>query len=337
MRLARVLGLGLAFGMASVTAARAQNGQNGQAIDFRQMFFQLDANNDTIIDKDEVPEAAQGAFARLLKMGDTNHDGRLEADEMRSLGQRMRMANPMANMSPAERVKQMDKNGDGKVSAEEFPGPPPLFERIDADKDGFITKEEIAKMQAAGGPNGPAAKAKAAAARKQAGDDEKAKDKDKDKAKDEDKPADKKSGDGDSKPAVASDNAGEDGFGPRLKAMDKDGDGKITRAEFSGPEQLFDRLDLDKDGSISSDEGARLRRLAPGGGGGALGKGAGGGGRFKEMDKNGDGKLSRDEFSGPKRLFDRMDADSDGFLTPAEAARAMQGAAAKAKAKKKGS
>ena len=35
-------------------------------------------------------------------------------------------------------------------------------------------------------------------------------------------------------------------------------------------------------------------------------------------DKNKDGKVSREEFSGPKQLFDRIDANHDGFLTREE-------------------
>jgi catechol 2,3-dioxygenase-like lactoylglutathione lyase family enzyme len=40
----------------------------------------------------------------------------------------------------AERFKQLDRNGDGKISAEEFPGP--LFKQMDTDGDGFVTLEE---------------------------------------------------------------------------------------------------------------------------------------------------------------------------------------------------
>ena len=35
-----------------------------------------------------------------------------------------------------------DKNHDGKISREEFSGPPALFDRIDQNHDGFITREE---------------------------------------------------------------------------------------------------------------------------------------------------------------------------------------------------
>ena len=39
--------------------------------------------------------------------------------------------------------------------------------------------------------------------------------------------------------------------------------------------------------------------------------------RFKQLDRNGDGTLTRDEIP---RLFDQLDADQDGVVTPAEAA-----------------
>jgi hypothetical protein len=63
--------------------------------------------------------------------------------------------------------------------------------------------------------------------------------------------------------------------------------------------------------------------IASGRAGGMLGEdGAAAGGRrgmtslFKQRDKNGDGKLSRDEM--PAALFDRLDVNKDGFVTEDE-------------------
>lgn len=42
---------------------------------------------------------------------------------------------------------EYDKNADGKLAREELPERmQSFFDRLDADKDGFLTKEEIAKM-----------------------------------------------------------------------------------------------------------------------------------------------------------------------------------------------
>lgn len=67
----------------------------------------------------------------------------------------------------------------------------------------------------------------------------------------------------------------------------------------------------------------------PGGGPAGGGPGAGGEGRgnrdpaamFKQADKNGDGKLSRDEVPGPMAsMFDKLDTNADGLLDPDELA-----------------
>ncbi len=50
-----------------------------------------------------------------------------------------------------------DKNHDGKISREEFSGPPALFDRIDQKHDGFITREEHEAFQARAPGQGPAA------------------------------------------------------------------------------------------------------------------------------------------------------------------------------------
>ena len=159
-------------------------------------------------------------------------------------------------------------------------------------------------------------------------------------------------------------------------ALDKDGDGQVSREEFSAPmNDHFGRIDKDGDGRLSREElsaghgmggnhevmvrrgadgpgertmvfvggpgGERGERHVilhgPGGAGGPHiihGPGHGGSGgetRFEirtlggeghgpgEMDKDGDGRISEAEFTGPLRdAFARMDADRSGFIEEGE-------------------
>jgi len=59
---------------------------------------------------------------------DSNGDGQLTAEET-----------PNAGL-----FKMRDKNGDGKLSREELPGA--LFDRLDANKDGFVTEDELKSL-----------------------------------------------------------------------------------------------------------------------------------------------------------------------------------------------
>jgi Ca2+-binding EF-hand superfamily protein len=142
-----VLGVS-AFGQQEKPAQKKQQQQPGQgAAAFRETVQQLDANGDMVIERDEVPEAGKAAFERLLKRGDTNKDGKLEFAELRDL---MQKAQGAANGPAAqiERFLAADANSDGKVDKTEFPGGLPLFDLLDTDKDGLLTKEEISKFRA---------------------------------------------------------------------------------------------------------------------------------------------------------------------------------------------
>lgn len=106
---------------------------------------------------------------------------------------------------------------------------------------------------------------------------------------------------------------------PSFADLDKNKDKKISRDEFQGPPQFFERLDENRDGFIDEDEFGRMRQRA----------GGGGPGRFSEqlskfLDANGDGKVSREEFGKVTQLFETLDKDNNAELNQEELGRFFQ-------------
>lgn len=102
-----------------------------------------------------------------------------------------------------------------------------------------------------------------------------------------------------------------------LSEMDGDHDGFVSRDEFlsahARADQIFDRQDANHDGVLSRDE------FMAGGGPGRLE-------RFRVMDSNGDGRITREELDARRNArFDALDTDRDGRLAPSEM-RSMQNA-----------
>ena len=94
----------------------------------------------------------------------------------------------------------------------------------------------------------------------------------------------------------------------RLKSLDVDQDGRISRDEWKRTPEIFDRLDANHDGAVTRDEfqAARGKR-------GERGQRAMR--RLREADKNNDGQISRDEWPGKAERFDRLDTNHDGVIT----------------------
>ena len=108
---------------------------------------------------------------------------------------------------------------------------------------------------------------------------------------------------------------------PNFAEMDKNKDKKISRDEFKGPAQMFDRLDENKDGFIDEEEWNRRSNRMGGGGGGA---GRMGESFMKFLDANHDTKITREEFAKIVLLFDALDKDHNGELSQEEIGRFFQ-------------
>lgn len=145
---------------AAVGQQRPGNGpmgpQGGAA--FERIFAEIDADNDGRITKEEV-EAWKAAQP---KVEDTNGDGKISAEELAA--PRIAEATKRAQERAARMVAELDTDGDGLLSAAELAQRPMggpegregkgpdltrIFDRLDADKDGAVTREEAQKAMAA--------------------------------------------------------------------------------------------------------------------------------------------------------------------------------------------
>ena len=107
------------------------------------------------------------------------------------------------------------------------------------------------------------------------------------------------------------------------RPVDNDGDGKISRKEFPGPDDLFKSFDTNQDGFIDQKEREAMRAARRGGRGGF------GGGQGQEMplrdffhtlDANGNQQISAKEWEllCKPEDFKLADSDKNGHVAPEE-------------------
>ncbi len=277
-------------------------GPAGRVKKIKERFAAMDKDKDGKVSKEEYTGEIP------FDMADRNKDGFLTAEDIVGAPGAGRPGGKGPSIPSIEeqaaRMREADKNGDGKVGRDEWPGRPEGFERIDKDGDGFLTKEEFLAAAARGGaPGGPG--------------------------------------------------AGKAG-GPRkdVARFDRNGDGKVTRDEFPGGDDAFKSLDKDGDGAISAEEAKAARGDGKGPRGDGEAKppampamsddpmapppaapppvsppaeaphvgGAAPTALFALLDRNHDGKISREEFPGGDDEWRKMDRDANGWVTPDEAA-----------------
>lgn len=320
--------------------------------DDADLFTSLDADKDGFLTKTEVPADRQRLFERLLRSNDKNSDGKLSREEFTAKAEEPRDAAPerTPDVDPAEIFKRLDRDGDGKLTKDEAPERiKENFDRIDLNSDGSIALAEFREVSArlgaaAGRPGADSGReAQAIFERLDANKDGK----------------------------VAADEVPEDrreGFLRAITRIDSDGDKAVTKEEFAkvyaimrggadpttrpdarpaasgGPVPLIRLLDADGNGEISAEELANaskaLLKLDRNGDGKLTREElqpppAGGpeGGprpeqiirRLKQADRNGDGKIQKDEAPpGIAAIFERADRNSDGELDEAELKAAIE-------------
>lgn len=278
-------------------------GRAGGAPNIKEFLSRLDKNGDDKISKEEAPERMKENFDRL----DANKDGNIDAEEFAKaaagFGGRPGGA-PPGTPAPGggdakaaeETFSKHDANSDGKLTKDEVPDEQKeMFQRI-TQRLGTdsLTKEQFVRAMA------------------------------------------QRRGEGGRPPEGRPGEPGRPGFPggmpplPVLRALDADGDGEISKAEIEGASKALAALDKNGDGKLSRDE------ILPNFAGGFPGRPGAEGRpgqpgiaarfnpeemlrRLKEADKNGDGKISKEE--APERMkenFDRIDANGDGQLEESE-------------------
>ena len=122
------------------TIAKAEVGPQGGAMGQMFMFEEMDADKDGKLTQDEV-KAHTAAQAALM---DTDKDGTLSEAELIA-GQQQRKADRESRRAK-QMIERMDANKDGVLSLDEMAPPADrmvrMFKRVDADGDGVITKAD---------------------------------------------------------------------------------------------------------------------------------------------------------------------------------------------------
>lgn len=124
-----------------------EHGKMHSAVDHEMKM--MDSNKDGKISAAEHAEGAKQMFQGM----DGNQDSRVTPVEMDAAHKPMKAADAShgqqdatgkPEMSSADKIKVVDQDGDGVLTAKEHEqGAKEMFGKMDADQDGFLTSEEI--------------------------------------------------------------------------------------------------------------------------------------------------------------------------------------------------
>jgi hypothetical protein len=120
--------------------ASAADQAGGDAADAQ--FTAMDLDGDGRLTPNEHAAGARRMFVEM----DANGDGKVTGAEMDAAQERVtgRKAGP-SDMSSADKIKVVDADGDGILTADEHAtASRTMFEKMDTNKDGFVSKAEFA-------------------------------------------------------------------------------------------------------------------------------------------------------------------------------------------------
>jgi Ca2+-binding EF-hand superfamily protein len=293
------------------------------------LFNDLDSNRDGSISADEVPDEHRRLFERLKRRGDKNSDDKLNKEEFIAGFEEVRPDGPQRGIGDRPEGR---RRGDG-----DRPDGPPGERR--RNREGRGPEAEGDRPDRPGrGPDGQRGEGDRPDRRRPDGDRPDARRPDGDRPEGPGPDGQRRR-----RPEGRPD-GGPEGMrgvmmGPALmRALDANGDGKISSSEISDAAVALKKLDKNGDGEIGRDElgppqtaGGFRRR--PGGESDRPGnepgqrEGREGRGpdmevlmnRLKQFDKDGDGKFKKDEL--PERMqerFDDIDTNGNGVVDEAE-------------------
>src|SRR5580704_2811486 len=287
------------------------------------LFKKLDVNGDGKLTSSEIPQQHRKFFERLLRIGDADKNGELTREEfdhaLKQSDEPVTDLNKMGNLGggpparpnldPKRLFQTLDKNKDGKLTRDELEGRPrllALFERL--GKDELTIEDLTAGLANARKPNAKKLAKKAAKKGALAMSDGTAENKDSKEMSD------------------ASENHTLPGI---FQLLDTNHDGRLSQEELSKAAALFDKLDLNHDGFLDPKEfmGPPAKNVAEETSAPSIRPGKRVGNRsanqLVEMvmraDADGDGKISQQE--APKQLkkhFAKIDTNGDGYLDRSE-------------------
>ncbi|MEO0819747.1 MAG: EF-hand domain-containing protein [Pseudomonadota bacterium] len=111
------------------------------------LFARVDTDADGAISRAEAVAARRTLFERI----DLDGDGRVTEEEIERLRDRIYDMARLADAMLGLRARRIDSDGDGAVSVEEFTGRMTLFELVDRNEDGMVSRDEMVRARAIAG------------------------------------------------------------------------------------------------------------------------------------------------------------------------------------------